>query len=168
MCICICICIYKTIRKLFSPARRIKKHFVFDEHEKLFENQTMLFNMNHLQTFFCQINQAVQTRTSRIDARYHYVLKRVVQILYQEGRIRGYKHVQDRLFVWLKYHHDTCVIQRVQMASRPSVRIHAQVEAVPVRSRGLSLVLVSTNLGICSLREAQARNVGGLVLCWVD
>jgi small subunit ribosomal protein S8 len=59
------------------------------------------------------------------------------------------------------------VIERLERASRPGLRIYRGRDAIPPVMNGLGVAIVSTSKGVMTDRKARASGVGGEVLCYV-
>jgi small subunit ribosomal protein S8 len=96
----------------------------------------------------------------------------IAQVLADEGYIKGYA-VDDAdgkpvLSVELKYYNGRPVIESIQRASRPGLRLYKGKDDVPRIQNGLGVAIVSTSKGVMSDRQARAAGQGGEVLCIVS
>ena len=96
----------------------------------------------------------------------------VAQVLADEGYITGYavdgEAAHKELTVELKYFEGVPVIERIQRASRPGLRIYRGKDELPKVRGGLGVAIVSTSKGVMSDRAARAAGEGGEVLCIVS
>ena len=96
----------------------------------------------------------------------------VARVLKDEGYITGYSVAGDgaskELSVELKYFEGTPVIESIQRASRPGLRIYRGKEDLPQVLGGLGVAIVSTSAGVMSDREAREKGIGGEVICIVS
>ena len=60
------------------------------------------------------------------------------------------------------------VIERIQRASRPGLRVYRRKEELPKVLGGLGVAIVSTSAGVMSDRQAREKGIGGEVLCIVS
>ena len=109
--------------------------------------------------------QKVATPASRLR-------ERVLEVLQQEGFIRGYATVQQagnkaEIEIELKYFDGEPVIHEIHRVSKPGRRVYASVGTLPTVFNGLGISILSTPKGVMSDAEARAQNVGGEVLCTV-
>ena len=72
------------------------------------------------------------------------------------------------LTVVLKYYNGKPVIERLQRASRPGLRLYKGKDEIPSIQNGLGVAIVSTSKGVMSDRQARAAGQGGEVLCIVS
>src|SRR5210317_2419402 len=96
----------------------------------------------------------------------------VARVLKEEGYIADYtvagEGATKELSVELKYFEGAPVIERIQRASRPGLRIYRGKEELPQVLGGLGVAIVSTSAGVMSDRQAREKGIGGEVLCVVS
>ena len=107
----------------------------------------------------------VATPASRLRAR-------VLDVLQEEGYIRGYAQVdydggKSELEIELKYFDGQPVIRKIQRVSKPGRRVYSSVRDLPTVMNGLGVAILSTPKGVMSDTKARDENVGGEVLCSV-
>ena len=123
------------------------------------------------------------TRIRNANRRFHAdvtmphskIKESVARILEQEGYIEGFEVIErepeSELCIRLKYKGErTSAIQAISMirlVSKPSRRVYAGKGEIPRPLAGMGISIVSTSQGVLSGREAQARGIGGEVLCEV-
>jgi len=99
----------------------------------------------------------------------------IARILRQEGYIEGYEVIEGRpqpqLRIRMKYMGDRVgaaqAITEIRLVSKPSRRVYAGKVEIPRPLGGMGITIVSTSEGVVSGKEAQARGVGGEILCEV-
>ena len=96
----------------------------------------------------------------------------IARVLADEGYITGFdtdgEGSSKSLTVELKYFEGAPVIERIQRASRPGLRVYKGKEDLPKVLGGLGVAIVSTSAGVMSDREARKQGIGGEVLCIVS
>lgn len=98
---------------------------------------------------------------------------RLLDVLQQEGYIRGYAEVEFKdsgrkeLEIELKYHEGRPVIRELKRVSTPGRRVYASVKELRPHRQGLGVSIVSTPQGVMTDSTAREKNVGGEVLCQV-
>lgn len=107
----------------------------------------------------------VETPASKLRAR-------VLDVLADEGYIRGYEMISDKnghpaIEISLKYYEGTPVIRELKRVSKPGRRVYLGVKDIPSVRQGLGVSIVSTPRGVMSDASARSANVGGEVLCTV-
>lgn len=96
----------------------------------------------------------------------------IAGVLKDEGYITDFA-VDDAdgkpvLTVQLKYHEGRPVIETLQRASRPGLRLYKGKNELPSVQGGLGVAIISTSRGVMSDRQARAAGEGGEVLCTVS
>ena len=74
---------------------------------------------------------------------------------------------KSELEIVLKYYEGRPVIERLERASKSSLRMYRGKDELPKVLDGLGIAIVTTSKGIMTGREARAAGVGGEVLCLV-
>jgi len=96
----------------------------------------------------------------------------VANVLKDEGYILGCstegEGAAKSLSVELKYFEGVPVIERIDRASRPGLRIYRGKDGLPKVLGGLGVAIVSTSAGVMSDRQAREKGIGGEVLCIVS
>ena len=96
----------------------------------------------------------------------------VAKVLQDEGYVTGYavtgEGAERELTIELKYFEGVPVIEKIQRASRPGLRIYRGKEELPKVLGGLGVAVVSTSAGVMSDREAREKGIGGEVICIVS
>ncbi len=96
----------------------------------------------------------------------------IVQILQEEGFVDSYTvepgTPASTLVVKLKYGPDgEKVIRTIERISKPGCRVYSDATSIPTVLRGLGILILSTNRGVLSDRNARKLNAGGEILCKV-
>jgi len=94
------------------------------------------------------------------------------KVLQDEGYITGFSTAEvdgkPVLTIELKYHQGRPVIDMIQRASRPGLRLYKGKSEIPSIQNGLGVAIISTSKGVMSDRQARAAGEGGEVLCVVS
>lgn len=100
------------------------------------------------------------------------VKEAIAKVLQDEGYISGFSTESEgekkSLTIELKYFEGVPVIETIQRASRPGLRIYRGKEDLPKVLGGLGVTIVSTSAGVMSDRQAREKGIGGEVLCVVS
>ncbi|MGD2125477.1 MAG: 30S ribosomal protein S8, partial [Desulfobacteraceae bacterium] len=83
-----------------------------------------------------------------------------------------YKIISDRrqgiIRIFLKYDDSgDSIIGGIKRVSKPSARIYAKSDKIPLVLNGLGINIISTSKGIMTDKQARKMGVGGEVLCSV-
>jgi small subunit ribosomal protein S8 len=96
----------------------------------------------------------------------------IARVLQDEGYIKGFSIAEETskpvLSIELKYYNGQPVIERIQRASRPGLRLYRGKDGIPSIQNGLGVAIISTSKGVMSDRQARAAGEGGEVLCIVS
>jgi len=95
----------------------------------------------------------------------------VAKVLKDEGYIKDYSETEQggkpTLEIQLKYFEGRPVIERLERASRPGLRMYRGKDKLPSVSNGLGIAVISTSTGVMTDRAARAAGQGGEVICYV-
>ena len=118
-----------------------------------------------------RIRNAITAKKEAVEIPASNEKKAIAEILLNEGWVKDVKIVEDgyngKIVVTLKYVDKKSVISGLQRVSRPGLRNYADVENMPRILGGFGTVILSTNKGVMTGKNAKANNVGGEVLCYV-
>jgi len=121
---------------------------------------------------FTRIRNAQMRNKSKVSTPGSKMRARVLEVLKNEGYIRGYSSVEhsdgrSEFEIELKYFDGTPVIREIERVSKPGRRVYASVRALPRINNGLGVAILSTPKGVMADHEARDQNVGGEILCSV-
>ena len=131
----------------------------------------MSFN-DPLSDMIARIKNAAMRKRSNVRTPASTLRRRVLDVLQDEGYIRGYTLVEQpgehpEFEIELKYFDGQPVIAEISRVSTPGRRVYSSIKDLkPVRN-GLGISILSTPKGVMSDTAAKAENVGGEVLCRV-
>ena len=119
-----------------------------------------------------RIRNAQMRRRPRVTSPGSSLRARVLDVLQQEGYIRGftvteYGNGRTEFEIELKYFDGQPVIRKIERVSKPGRRVYASVDAMPRVADGLGVTILSTPKGVMADHAARESNVGGEVLCKV-
>src|SRR5690606_29237607 len=119
-----------------------------------------------------RIRHAVGRRKSTVTTPASTLRVRVLDVLKNEGYIRGYSvtdhdNGKSEIEIELKYHDGGPVIREISRISKPGRRVYVSVKSIPSVANGLGIAILSTPKGVMADHEAREQNVGGEVLCQV-
>lgn len=96
----------------------------------------------------------------------------VARVLTDEGYVNGFategEGAERTLTVELKYFDGAPVIERIERASRPGLRVYRGKDGLPRVLGGLGVAIVSTSAGVMSDAQAREKGIGGEVICVVS
>lgn len=94
----------------------------------------------------------------------------IAKVLEAEGYIEGFKveeGAKPTLEVALKYFDGKSVIDTIERASRPGLRIYKKKDELPKVLGGLGIAIVSTSKGVMTDRAARNAGMGGEIIGYV-
>lgn len=118
-----------------------------------------------------RIRNAITAKKKTVEIPASNMKKAIADILLAEGYVKDVKLVEDgyngKIAIALKYSDKKSVITGLKRVSKPGLRTYTGVEEMPKVLNGLGTVILSTNKGILTGKQAKAAGVGGEVLCYV-
>lgn len=132
--------------------------------------------MDHkVSDFVIRIKNAALAKRKRALVPYCNINKAVGRVLVKEGYLESIKEAElpkeaeashkKVLEVVIKYERRNPVLTDVSIVSRPSLHVFVSASDIPeIQRRGRRTVVLSTNQGIMSGKEAYKKGIGGEVL----
>jgi small subunit ribosomal protein S8 len=119
-----------------------------------------------------RVRNAVHLRRETVLVRSSKIVISIAETLKREGFIKGFEIVknpespaQNDVKIQLKYGRSgELVINTIDRVSKPGRRIYAGKGELKPVLRGLGCLVLTTNKGVLSDKEAREANVGGEVL----
>jgi len=127
---------------------------------------------DHISNLLTRLRNAQTARFEQLEVPSTSVLQNVVQILKEEGFIKGYRVVADpvanRLRISLKLSPETgYAIKGVRRVSRPGRRVYVGKDDIPTVKNGFGIAILSTSKGVMTGEKAKKHSIGGELLCEV-
>jgi small subunit ribosomal protein S8 len=119
-----------------------------------------------------RIKNAAERKRSKVSTPASTLRGRVLDVLQDEGYIRGYARVESpgqhpEFEIELKYFDGEPVIAEIARVSKPGRRVYSAIGDLKSVKNGLGISILSTSKGVMSDTAARDQNVGGEVLCRV-
>lgn len=118
-----------------------------------------------------RIRNAQTARKAQVSMPSSKLKAAVSRVLKEEGYVEDVRVEGDSakpvLTITLKYYNGAPVIETIQRASKPGLRIFRGKDELPKVRDGLGVAIVSTSKGVMTDRAARAAGEGGEVLCVV-
>ncbi|MDK0927927.1 30S ribosomal protein S8 [Clostridium perfringens] len=119
-----------------------------------------------------RVRNANSVRHEVVEVPSSSVKKAIVNILLQEGYLKGVEEYNDGVVpmmrLTLKYGaNNERVITGLKRISKPGLRVYCKKDEVPRVLNGLGIALISTSKGLLVDREARKLGLGGEVICYV-
>jgi small subunit ribosomal protein S8 len=118
-----------------------------------------------------RIRNGQMRRSSKVRSPNSRLRIRLLDVLQEEGFIRGYAEVEQKgqkeLEIELKYHEGEPVIRELKRVSTPGRRVYSSVDELKPHRQGLGISILSTPQGVMTDQSAREKHVGGEILCQV-
>lgn len=116
-----------------------------------------------------RIKNAAMRKRSKVATPASKMRARVLDVLQDEGYIRGYALVEKpgefpQFEIELKYFDGEPVIVEISRVSKPGRRVYSSIKDLKPVKNGLGISILSTPKGVMSDAVARDNNVGGEVL----
>ena len=116
-----------------------------------------------------RIMNAAMRKRGKVSTPASKLRQRVLDVLQDEGYIRGYSLVQKpgefpEFEIELKYFDGEPVIAEIARVSKPGRRVYSSIGDLKPIKNGLGISILSTSKGVMSDTAARDANVGGEVL----
>ena len=116
-----------------------------------------------------RIKNAAMRKRGKVSTPASKLRQRVLDVLQDEGYIRGYSLVQKpgefpEFEIELKYFDGEPVIAEIARVSKPGRRVYSSIGDLKPIKNGLGISILSTSKGVMSDTAARDANVGGEVL----
>jgi small subunit ribosomal protein S8 len=119
---------------------------------------------NHVSNMIANIKNGQLARKAYIYQKKKKSCESILNVLWDEGFISGYKISKSRhnvLKVFLKYTNGKPTISLLKMVSKPSLKIYYSVKQLWKLDSSQGIVILSTNRGILSVNECKKLKLGG-------
>ena len=125
-----------------------------------------------LSDMIARIKNAATRKRSKVSTPASKLRARVLDVLADEGYIRGYSLVEKpgafpEFEIELKYFDGEPVIAEISRVSKPGRRVYSSIKDLKPIKNGLGISILSTPKGVMADHEAREQNVGGEILCQV-
>lgn len=117
-----------------------------------------------------RIRNAQLRRRPKVSTPASNMRARVLDVLTEEGYIRGYTRVEQKgsfpeFEIELKYYNGQPAIKEISRVSTPGRRVYSPVRDLKTVANGLGVAILSTPKGVMSDARAKEENVGGEIIC---
>jgi small subunit ribosomal protein S8 len=120
---------------------------------------------------FTKIRNAFRARKEKVDIKASNVLKKIVEILKNEGFINDFRFIEDNrqgiIRIYLKYYGKKSAIRDIKRISKPGRRVYVNKTEIPKVLGGIGIAILTTSQGILTDSEARKIKVGGEVICYI-
>ena len=116
---------------------------------------------HHMWNMFASIQNGQLANKSFILQKKTKLCSLILNLLWDEGYILGYK-IENKYFkIFLKYKNNNPVISSLKSISKPGNRLYYTCKQLWKISETKGLVIISTNKGLLTLSDCKKQNLGG-------
>jgi small subunit ribosomal protein S8 len=117
-----------------------------------------------------KIRNGIMASHDTVDVPSSRLRVNIAKILKSEGFIKNYKIISDRgqgiIKIFLKYDESgEPIISGLKRVSKPSCRVYARNDKIPMVQNGFGINILSTSKGVITDKQARKMKVGGEILC---
>ena len=119
---------------------------------------------HHLWNMLANLKNGLRSNKSFILQRKKKIFLNVLNVLWDEGFILGYKDFNSKnniLIIFLKYNNNTPCIQHIKLISKPSKKIYYSTETLWKIESSTGLIILTTNKGILTINDCRRLSAGG-------
>lgn len=116
-----------------------------------------------------RIKNGYLARKSMVEIPFSKMNKSIADILVNEKYLESVEMADQGAFkviqVTLRYVGKSPAVTDVKRESKPGRRVYSAAKSIPLSLGGYGIVILSTNKGVMTDKEARKQSVGGEVLC---
>lgn len=119
---------------------------------------------HHLYNMIANIKNGQLAKKAYINQVQKKTCEAVLNILWNEGFISGYKISKGKpnvLKIFLRYKNTKPVINTINVLSKPSLKVYYSLKQLWKLDSSKGIIIISTNKGFMSLNECKQRKLGG-------
>lgn len=126
--------------------------------------------MNHkVSDFIIRLKNASLAKRRKVILPYSRIAKDIAKVLVKEGFLESVKETKDEeaktIEVEIKYRKRMPILSGVLIVSKPSLRVYVKAGNIgKIERRSRNTLILSTNSGIMTGKEAYKKGVGGELL----
>jgi small subunit ribosomal protein S8 len=125
---------------------------------------------DHISNLLSRIRNAQLARFDQLELPSTHVLENVVRILKEEGFIKNFRVVEEKIQPSLKIFLKSVpeagyAIKGMKRVSRPGRRVYVGKDDIPTVKNGFGVAIISTSRGVMTGEKAKKLSIGGELLC---
>ncbi len=117
--------------------------------------------------FLIRFKNAARANLREVSMPETKLVKEVAGVLKSEGYAEKVETKDGQVKVTLKFHKKEPLLINLKLISKPGLRIYMKLDDLKKRKPGVSILILSTPLGLLSSKKAIKRGVGGEVIAEV-
>lgn len=118
-----------------------------------------------------RIRNGYRAKLQEVELYYSNFVLSFVKVLKEEGYIEDFEIFQEgvkrSIGVNLRYYKDKPAMKRIKLISRPGQRIYTKKDKIPIIANYLGSVILSTNKGLMTSKDARNAGLGGEIIAEV-
>lgn len=115
-----------------------------------------------------RIRNGQHAKHHQVAMRHSRIKEDIARVLKDEGYIADYRLNDNDGKKELQIDLKSAAIKRISRVSVPGHRRYCGVDEIPTVLNGMGIVVLSTNKGVITGRNARKEHVGGEILCEVE
>jgi small subunit ribosomal protein S8 len=123
--------------------------------------------MDYIADMLVRIKNADAVHASEVELLHNKTCEAILRILVEQGYVKDFT-VEGDLKKKIRVNLKSGVIQNMRRVSKSSLRVYKKSSEIKDIRNGLGLLILSTNQGLMTGREAKSKNLGGEVLIVID
>lgn len=121
-----------------------------------------------LSNFLSNFNNHIKANKTSMIINKSRLLTQLINILINEGILRGYKYLQNnQILLFLKISNTTKIINKIKIISKPGKRFYVTNKQL-FQYDSKTLLILSTSKGLMTQQKAKSYNLGGELLCQIS
>src|SRR3970282_1709550 len=125
---------------------------------------------DHISNLLARIRNAQMARFDQLDVPSSHVLENIVRILKEEGFIKNFRVVEEKIQPSLKIFLKSVpeagyAIKGMKRVSCPGRRVYVGKDDIPTVKNGFGVAILSTSRGVMTGEKAKKLAIGGELLC---
>jgi len=122
---------------------------------------------DHIGDLLTRIRNGLLAKLESIIVTKTKINQKILQILIEEGYIRGYLEKDQEFIVYLKFNGNQPAIKKlIRIGTQRSGRVSLKSKAIPFISNGI--LILTTSKGLLTHRKCKELNLGGEVICYIS
>lgn len=123
----------------------------------------------HVSDFVIRLKNAAAAKRKKVIVTYSSLTKEIAGVLVKEGFLESVKEsmIDEKkvLEATIRYQRRSSVLTGVSIFSKPSLRVYTNKANISkLENKGRNTLVLSTNQGVMTGKEAQKKGVGGEIL----
>ena len=123
--------------------------------------------MRYFYRVLISISNGQNSKKAFVITRFNKATVSLLNILWEEGFIKGYSIKKKNIKIFLKYNNLNPTITFIKFISTPGVKLYISSQIVRQLKEKSGLFLISTSKGLLTLKNCKKHNLGGIVFFFI-